>query len=373
MRGLTSAGNHSAGMGSSGAGLGVVCVVLSLVACTGFDGAGMDDGSVVAGPITTAELPPMLGGRYTLDPGQDVVGELQVMRARYEDTFVDIARTYGLGYGDLVAANPEVDPWLPGADTLVVLPTRYILPQAPREGLVLNIAAKRLFYYPEVARGEPPVVETYPIGIGRTGWATPTGDTTVVAKARDPIWYVPASVRREHLEDGDPLPKQVPPGPGNPLGRHVLALGLPGYLIHGTNKPAGVGMRVSHGCVRLFPEDIESLYARVAIGTRVRIVNQPYLYGWHKGDLLLEAHRPLEEDQRDWPATLLAQARAALVEQQGDYFILAEDRIGAIAAAAHGFPVSVISRRPDTRVAVRSARRVVNIVAHDRMADRTVD
>lgn len=364
---------RSARIGGSRAGSVAIFVVLILAGCTGFDGAGTDDRAGVTAPIATEELQPILGGRYTIEPGQDVVGELQVIRARYEDTFVDIARTYDLGYGDLVDANPDVDPWLPGADTLVLLPTRYVLPHALREGLVLNIAAKRLFYYPEVADGELPVVETYPIGIGRAGWATPTGDTTVVAKARDPIWYVPASVRREHLEDGDPLPRQVPPGPDNPLGRHVLGLGLPGYLIHGTNKPAGVGMRVSHGCVRLFPEDIESLYARVAIGTRVRIVNQPYLYGWKDGDLLLEAHRPFEEDQRDWQATLVPQARAALVEQQGARVVLAEGRIDSIAADARGFPVSVISRRPDTRSTVRSARRVVNIVPHDRVADQTSD
>ncbi|HHQ15005.1 MAG TPA: L,D-transpeptidase, partial [Chromatiales bacterium] len=138
---------------------------------------------------------------------------IQLISARDEDTFVDIARAYGLGYDELVQANPDVDPWLPGAGTTVILPTRHVLPEAPRRGIVLNVATKRLFYYPPVGDGEPTVVETYPIGIGREGWSTPTGETTVVSKARDPVWFVPASIRQEHAEAGDPLPAQVPPGP----------------------------------------------------------------------------------------------------------------------------------------------------------------
>ncbi len=323
--------------------------------------------------VTTEELAPIVGGRYEIEAGQEVIGELQVMQTRYQDTFVDIARAYGLGYDELVAANPGVDPWLPGDGTAVVLPTRFVLPNAPREGLVLNIAAKRLFYYRPVEDGARQVVETYPIGIGRAGWATPTGVTTVVSKARDPVWFVPASVRREHREAGDPLPPQVPPGPDNPLGKYVLGLGLPGYLIHGTNKPAGVGMRVSHGCVRLFPENIEHLYQEVAIGTKVRIVNQPYLFARSGEDLVFEAHAPLEDDDRDWHSGLVQRARAGLVGHAEEVMSLDEERMYRIADQSRGFPVSVISWRPDTRATVRSARRVVNIVEQNRLADRGSD
>ncbi len=325
------------------------------------------------GAVATEELPPIVGGRYEIDAEQEVVGELQVMQTRHQDTFVDIARAYGLGYDELVAANPGVDPWLPGEGTAVVLPTRFVLPNAPREGLVLNIAAKRLFYYPPVEPGEPRLVETYPIGIGREGWATPTGATTVVSKARDPVWFVPASVRREHLEAGDPLPSQVPPGPDNPLGKYVLGLGLPGYLIHGTNKPAGVGMRVSHGCVRLFPENIQQLYQQVEIGTKVRIVNQPYLFARLGDDLVFEAHAPLEDDERDWNGGLVQQARAGLVGHAEEVMSLDEGRVYRIADQSRGFPVSVISRRPDTEATVRSARRVVNIIEQNRVAERGQD
>jgi len=170
------------------------------------------------------------------------------------------------------------------------------LPDTQYKGVVLNIASKRLFYYPAVKEGEPVQVMTYPIGIGRVGWETPLGDTKVVAKATDPSWYVPWSVQQEHKEMGDPLPPVVPPGPDNPLGSHVLKLAMPGYLIHGTNQPYGVGMRVSHGCVRLYPENIELLYSMVEIGETVSIVNEPFLIGRRNGELFLESHSPLEDD-----------------------------------------------------------------------------
>jgi L,D-transpeptidase ErfK/SrfK len=227
---------------------------------------------------------------------QSVIGAPQIVYTDAENTFSDLAREYGLGYDELVAANPDIDPWLPGDRTPVLLPTQYIVPDVPREGIVLNIAARRLFYFPKVAEGHQQTVLTYPIGIGRVGWETPVGETEVVSKAADPHWFPPASVRQEHAEMGDPLPSVVPPGPENPLGSHVLKLAMPGYLIHGTNQPYGVGMRVSHGCVRLYPENIELLYSLVETGETVRIVNEPYLLGWRNGELYFEAHDPLEDD-----------------------------------------------------------------------------
>ena len=242
-------------------------------------------------------LEPISRNYFVLEsPEQTVVGEPQIVFTRETDTFSDLAREYGLGYDDLVAANPDIDPWLPGDNTPVLLATQYVLPDTPRRGVVLNIASKRLFYYPAVNEGEPVQVLTYPIGIGRVGWETPLGETTVVAKARDPHWYVPWSVQQEHKENGDPLPSVVPPGPDNPPGSHVLQLDLPGYLIHGTNQPDGIGMRVSHGCVRLYPENIERLYSMVDIGESVIIVNEPFLVGWLEGELYLESHSPLEDD-----------------------------------------------------------------------------
>jgi len=242
-----------------------------------------------------ALVSPALAEVFELPPeGQDVVGALMTVKARQDDTLLDIARRHGLGYEDIVRANPDVDTWLPGEGTEVVLPTRYVLPSGPRRGVILNLAEYRLYYFPEPVAGSPAVVMTYPISIGRMDWATPLGRTRVVAKARDPAWYPPESIRAEHEEMGDPLPRIVPPGPDNPLGDRAMRLGLPGYLIHGTNRPAGVGMRVTHGCIRMFPEDIRFLFDRIAVDTPVRIVNEPVKVGWDGERLLVEAHRTLE-------------------------------------------------------------------------------
>ena len=219
--------------------------------------------------------------QYELPPeGTDVIGALAVVTSREDDTLLDIARRHGLGYEDIVRANPEVDTWLPGEGTEVVLPTRYILPSVARKGVVLNLAEYRMYYFPEPKDGEPAIVMTYPMSIGRMDWETPLGLTRVVAKAQNPTWYPPESVRAEHAADGDPLPRIVPPGPKNPLGKYAMRLGIPGYLIHSTNRPAGVGMRVTHGCIRMFPEDIGFLFNLVAVNTPVRIINQPVKVGW---------------------------------------------------------------------------------------------
>ena len=232
---------------------------------------------------------------YDLPPdGSDVVGAVTIAIARKEDTLLDIARRHGLGYEDIVRANPDVDTWLPGAGTEVVLPTRYVLPPGPRRGVVLNLAEYRMYYYPEPQPGEAAVVMTYPISIGRMDWETPLGRTSIVSKVRNPSWYPPESIRAEHAAAGDPLPKIVPPGPDNPLGEYAMRLGLPGYLIHGTNRPAGVGMRVTHGCIRMFPEDIDYLFGRVDVTTPVRIINEPVKVGWNGDELVVEVHRTLD-------------------------------------------------------------------------------
>lgn len=313
--------------------------------------------------------PPLVTSRFELRPHTgDVVGAIQIVVARYEDTLLDFARAYDLGYDEIVAANPGVNPWLPGEGTPIVLPTQFVLPGGPREGIVLNIATRRLFYFPQPRPGETPVVFTHPIGIGRVGWDTPLGTTTVKAKARDPVWWVPASVRKEHAEMGDPLPAKVPPGPDNPLGHRVLALGLPGYLIHGTNRPDGVGMRVSHGCVRLYPEDIERLYEITPIGTPVRIVNEPYPLGRRDGQLYLDAHRPLEEDATDHRLRLepLLAGMAASAGEEASR--IDWDRIAAVIEAARGFPVPVTEGHIDPDTVLARALPVRNTVAHEAFA-----
>ncbi|HEU4600316.1 MAG TPA: L,D-transpeptidase family protein [Steroidobacteraceae bacterium] len=228
-------------------------------------------------------------------PPDTVVGELQYTIAQHEDTLLDIGRRFSVGYEEIVAANPGVDPWLPGEGTRVLIPSRYILPDAPREGIVVSLAEHRLYYFPKPKAGEPAIVKTYPVSIGKMDWKTPLGLTRIANKRVKPIWYPPESVRKEHELDGRPLPKAVPPGPDNPLGEYAMRLAIPGgaYLIHGTNRPAGVGMEVTHGCIRMYPEDIEEFFKLVAVNTPVRMIDQPYKMGWKGDDLLIEIHAPL--------------------------------------------------------------------------------
>ena len=230
----------------------------------------------------------------------DVIGEVQVVEARYEDTVLDIGRRFGIGFEAMRMANPGVDLWVPGEGTRVLVPTRFILPEGGREGLVINLPEMRMFYYPAPARGEAPVVETYAISIGRMDWATPLGSTRVTNRIEQPVWYPPESVReRVRREEGEELPRRVEPGPDNPLGDYAIGLDIPGYFIHGTNRPYGVGMRASAGCIRMYPEDIASLIYRLPIGTPVRIVNEPYKAGWFAGEVYVQAFPVLEEEREE--------------------------------------------------------------------------
>jgi L,D-transpeptidase ErfK/SrfK len=284
--------------------------ILTLAVCIG--GLGLGACSLfrpvhVAPPPVVTEAPPApqlptpnATHRSEVDPGSDMVGYVQKTIIGKDDTLPDIARRFDVGYEEMLTANPGVDPWLPGVGREVIVPTQFILPAAPHEGVVVNVAAMRIFYYPPHKKGEPQVVFTHPIGIGKVGWRTPEGTTKIVSRQKDPVWMVPKSVRDEHAEDGEKLPAQVPAGPDNPLGQYEFRLGWPSYLIHGTNKPYGVGMRSSHGCMRLYPEDIAVFFDLIPIGTKVTVVNQPYLFGWRDGTLYLQAYTVMEDDSRDW-------------------------------------------------------------------------
>ena len=239
-----------------------------------------------AASATTFELP---------DKTTRVVGHNLIVFSRMEDTLLDIARRFDIGYSEMVSANPEIDVWLPGNGQRVLVPNQFILPDGPRKGIVINLAEMRLYYYPELEAGQPRQVITHPIGIGREGWQTPIGKTKIIQKKKDPTWTPPASILAEHLENGDPLPRVVPAGPDNPLGAFAMRLGMPGYLLHGTNRPYGVGLRVSHGCIRLFPEDIEHLFGKVPLNAAVEIVYQPFKAAMHRGKLYVEAHETYDD------------------------------------------------------------------------------
>lgn len=278
---------------------------------------------------------------YPLPPGATAVGAVETYVTRADDDLPDIARRFDLGYTELVAANPGVDPWLPGAGRRIVLPLRHLLPDAPYRGIVVDLAERRLFYFPP--RGG--TVETFPIGVAVGGLDSPLGVTRVTAKEVDPVWVPPASIRAE--EPG--LPAAVPPGPANPLGHYALLLGWPDYLIHGTNKPDGVGRNVSHGCLHLYPEDIARLFREVALGTKVRVMNEPTLARWVGGALFLEVHP--DKDQAEAldegaampvhpPADLVAAIAAAAGDQTGRVDWRAVDRAGRW---RNGMPVEIIA------------------------------
>src|SRR3981189_650737 len=269
--------------------------------CTLFRHVSVAPPPVAQAPPPAPALPkPTATHRFEIDPGTEVVGYVQKTVVGKDDTLPDIARRFDVGYEEILLANPGVDPWLPGVGREVVVPTQFILPMAPHEGVVVNVAAMRIFYYPPHKKNEPQVVFTHPIGIGRVGWKTPEGTTKIVSRTKDPVWVVPKSVRDEHAEDGEKLPAVVPAGPDNPLGQYMFRLSWPSYLIHGTNKPYGVGMRSSHGCMRLYPEDIAVFYNLIPIGTKVTVVNQPYLFGSRDGALSMKAYAGLEVASREW-------------------------------------------------------------------------
>lgn len=228
---------------------------------------------------------------FSLPPdGEGLIGKEERIIAGREDTLIDIGRQNSIGYDEILNANPGVDAWMPQSGSTVVLPHLYVLPDAPQQGIVINAAEMRLYYYPKGTG----TVETFPISIGRSDWNTPIGVTKITRKTANPVWYPTASVKQEHLANGDPLPSVVPAGPDNPLGKYALYLGLPAYLIHGTNNEYGIGMQVTHGCMRMYAPDIQRLYQTVPIGTPVRIVNQPYKVGWRDGVLYVEVHPWLE-------------------------------------------------------------------------------
>lgn len=290
---------------------------------------------------------PAMADTFPLNPGSDLVGELRITIAKHEDTLSDLARRHDLGYNEIVAANPTVDPWLPGEGTVIVLPTQFILPDAPRQGIVLNIATMRLFYFPPAKPGEQAVVVTHPIGIGKEGWSTPLGTTQVIGKQKDPTWIVPASIREEHAKKGDPLPAVVPPGPDNPLGQFAMRLGLPSYLIHGTNKPFGIGMRVSHGCIHLYPEDIAQLFETIPIGVAVNIINKPYTAGWHNNTLYIEAHTPLEEEIKILDGSLTPAVKEVIrATKAEDRTNINWSRLIRVAQHHPGFPIPISTNAP---------------------------
>lgn len=283
--------------------------------------------------------------RWPLIDTQDVVGKVSWYRVSEADTLVSVARRFGIGYDAMLRANPTFDVWLPESERYLRLPAQFVFPAGPKQGLVLNLAEMRLYYFPA---GNPREVYSFPVGIGREGWETPVTITRVIKKVVAPAWYPPQSIRDEALAKGKHLPDVVPAGPENPLGSHALRLGLSRYLLHGTNRPAGVGMRVSHGCIRLYPEHIVALFDLVSVGVELRILDQPYKLGWRENELFIEVH-PSAYRQEAWDQGVqpLPDSLQLLMNTviNGDEVFLDWNQIYEALAEADGVPVSIGVRR----------------------------
>jgi L,D-transpeptidase ErfK/SrfK len=266
------------------------------------------------------------GTTYSLSSADALMfGDNETITAFNEDTLPDLARRYSLGYEEIQRANPGVDVWLPGEGTTILLPGQRLLPPGTHEGIVVNLPEHRLYYYPKVKKGETPYVITYPVSIGKMDWNTPLGKTRIVDKRKNPLWYPPESVRKEHAERGDPLPTVVKAGPDNPLGAYAMRLAItPGaYLIHGTNNPIAVGMAITHGCIRMYPEDIEALFPLVPVNTPVWLVNEPVKVARVNGQVWLEVHPPVD-----------AEGQRATVDIES-FYALANAALGETPAAIH--------------------------------------
>lgn len=278
---------------------------------------------------------------FRTDEPVQLIGDISFARAKEKDTLIDIAQRFGVGHDEIVKANPSVNRWVPGEGTRIVLPTYHVLPDVKQEGLVLNLAELRLYYFHRNKSNEL-IVETYPVSTGRMDWRTPQGEARVVRKTINPAWYPPESIRREHAARGEPLPSVVPGGvPENPLGTRAMYLSLPSYLIHGTNRPQGLGLRVTHGCIRMYPKDIESLYSRVPVGTPVQIVHQPIKVGWQGNDLYLQIETPLDPEEQFDEELSFSDVMREIQRKARPGMEINEQAIRRELAIASGLPVPV--------------------------------
>jgi len=277
---------------------------------------------------------------FSVAKGDDVIGRLAFISLEKGDTLPDIARHFSLGINGVSAANPGMDIWVPEAGEHILLPLSFILPDALRKGIVINLAAMRLFHFK--GDGKLSAVSTYPVGVGTTERPSPMGQMYVERKMFRPTWYVPASIAEDHRKKEDPLPAKVPPGPLNPLGEHALYLSKSGYLIHGTNKPSSIGLRATNGCIRLYPEDIKRLFESTPVKTPVCIVNQPYLVGQRDGVVYMEVHTPFEDSGTVELEKIYAKLRN--IEKKSGR-TLDWKKVKAVVAEARGIPVPIFEIR----------------------------
>jgi L,D-transpeptidase ErfK/SrfK len=301
---------------------------------------------------------------FPVEKGDDVIGRLAVVRLEKGDTLPDIARHFSLGINAISAANPGVDVWVPEAGERIMLPLSFILPDAPRKGIVVNLATMRLFQFKGDSKSL--AVSTYPVGVGTKERPTPTGEMHVYRKAARPTWHVPASIAEDHRKKGDPLPAEVPPGPQNPLGEYALYLSKSGYLIHGTNKPASIGLKATNGCMRLYPENVKLVYNNTPVNTPVVIVNQPYLIGQRDGVLYMEAHTPREDPGAGAIELEKVYAKLRTIEKKSGR-TLDWKKVKEVQDEARGIPVPIFEMSQGTE---REAAKTIEVEHPDQLYGR---
>ena len=316
--------------------IALLVVIFSLQGCIAMKRA-PDEYSLVSKDLVEYVTP----SEFSVSKEDDVIGRLTSIRLEKGDTLPDIARHFSLGLNGVCDSNPGVDIWVPAAGECVILPMSFILPDAPRKGIVINLAAMRLFQFK--GDRESLTVLTYPVGVGTEERPSPRGLMHVERKVSRPTWHVPASIAQDHRKKGDPLPAAVLPGPLNPLGEYALYLSEPSYLIHGTNKPASVGLRATNGCMRLYPEDVKRLYENTPVETAVSIVNQPYLLGQKDGVLYLEVHA--STDDLDTAEFDKVYAKLKMMEKETGR-PLDWSKVKKVLAEARGIPVPIFEIRP---------------------------
>lgn len=277
---------------------------------------------------------------YDFDNSIQSFGYNQSLKAVYEDTLVDLARKYNLGFNEIIRANPNVDKWLPGAGTIIKIPTQHIIPKGfSKKGITINLSEFRGYLIKDNK------LITFPVGLGRMDWKTPLGISTIDLKLEKPAWYPPQSVRDEYKNQGKFLPAEVLPGPDNPLGELAMRISIPGgYFIHGTNRPDGVGMEISHGCIRLFPEDIDYIFQLTDIGTEVILLDQPIKIARIKNEIYLQVH-PSYSNQYDYDLEQLRIQMESLINNQDELIKINWDSVESLLKVRNGLATKVTVRK----------------------------
>ena len=273
---------------------------------------------------------------YDFDNSILSFGHNQSLKAVYEDTLVDLARQYNLGFNEIIRANPNVDKWLPGEGTIIKIPTQHIIPKGFSEkGITINLSEFRGYLIKDNK------LITFPVGLGRMDWKTPLGISTIDLKLEKPAWYPPQSVRDEYKNQGKFLPAEVLPGPDNPLGELAMRISIPGgYFIHGTNRPDGVGMEISHGCIRLFPEDIDYIFQLTDIGTEVILLDQPIKIARMQNDIYLQVH-PSYSEEYDYSLEKLRIQIELLINNQDELIQINWDSVENLLKVQSGLATKV--------------------------------